>query len=388
MIEFLTEEQRGRYAEFCSFAERYVTPFASQWEAEEMIPRGIVNQLAAAGYLGCMMPDEFGGNGWDSLTYGIFIEALAKSSTSLSGLCNVHTMVLHTLLKWGTPQQKQTWLRPLAQGEAIGAFALTEPDAGSDMGGLRTECSYSDDGLVINGTKRWITFGGLADVFVVFGRLKDHDDAPVACLVEKGAPGLTIAPIPHMLGFKAGHLAELHFVNCRIPREQIIAKPGFAFSYVAPYALDFGRICVAFTALAILHGCLEQCCDHVINRRAFGVQLIDQSTIKAMITSMGVDYEAASHLCISACHHKDTHMPSSSEKIMIAKYFTSRAAHRHADNAVQILGARGCNEQSPVARYNRDSKILEIIEGSTQIHEMILGNSFARKYRQRQARPK
>lgn len=382
MIEQLAGAQQRAYAEFSSFAERYVAPFASQWEMEERISRDAIAQLAAAGYLGCMMPHELGGNGWNSLTYGLFIEALARASTSLSGLCNVHTMVLHTLLKWGTPQQQATWLRPMIRGELLGAFALTEPAAGSDIQGVSTQVAYAGDELVINGTKRWITFGGLADVFVVFGRLTDHDAAPIACLVEKDTPGLTIQPISQMLGFKASHLAELQFVDCRVPREQIIARPGFAFSYVAPYALEFGRICVAFTALGILHGCLKHCGEHVLTRKAFGTTLIEQSTIKAMITMMGVDYEAAGHLCISACHAKDAHLPNATEKIMIAKYFTSKAAHRHADTAVQILGARGCHEQHPVARYNRDSKTLEIIEGSNQIHEMILGNSFARKYRQ------
>lgn len=381
MIELLLDEQKEKYIEFCSFAESNVQPYASDWEREERISRDIVDKCIEQGYLGCTMPEEFNGNGWDSITYGIFTEVIARSSTSLAGLFNVHTMVMQTLFKWGTEEQKNKWLYRMCKGEILGAFALTEPDAGSDIRGIKTKFTPKGDKIVLNGKKRWITFGGLADIFVVFGMMDDESGKPVACIVEKNTPGFEIIPITNMLGFKASYLAVLEFNDCEVAKENIIAKPGFAFSHIAPYALDFGRVSVAFTALGIIDGCLNYCCNHVLRRKTFNSRLIDQSTIKEMITKMGVDYEAASHLCINSCRAKDMNNPNYAEKVMIAKYFTTRAAHRHADNAVQIMGATGCNENHATARYYRDSKVLEIIEGSNQIHEMILGNSFTKKFR-------
>ncbi|WP_028560601.1 acyl-CoA dehydrogenase family protein [Paenibacillus pinihumi] len=381
MIGLLSREQKEKYTEFGKFVQSNVQPFAWEWEINECIPREVIDKCAEAGYMGGILPEEFGGQGWDHLTYGVFTEVVAKASTSLSGLFNVHTMVMKSILKWGTEEQKQKWLPSMTQGKVLGALALTEPEAGSDIQGITTTFTETEDKIIINGTKRWITFGGLADVFIVFGKMNGQDEKATAVIVEKNAPGLNVVQIKNMIGFKASALAVLEFDNCEISKENVLAKPGFALSHIAPYALDYGRISVAFTALGIMRGCLEYCTSHVLKRKTFGEKLISHSTIKEMITKMGVDYEAAAHLCIHSCHDKENHHPSSAEKVIIAKYFTTKAARKHSDNAVQILGAMGCNESHPVARYYRDTKTLEIIEGSNQIIEMILGNSFARKYR-------
>jgi alkylation response protein AidB-like acyl-CoA dehydrogenase len=380
MIELLSREQRERYEEFSLFVQNQVQPFAPDWENNQGVSREAVEKCAEMGYLGCTMPEDYQGNGWDIVTYGIFTAALTKSSASLGALFNVHTMVMQTLLKWGTEEQKNRWLTRMCRGEILGAFALTEPEAGSDIQSIQTRFLLRDDEVVINGRKKWITFGGWADLFLVFGR-DEENGKPTAILVEKTCPGLVVSPITSMLGFKGSYLAVLEFHDCVVRKENLIAKPGFAFTHIAPYALDYGRVSVSFTALGILKGCLEYCCTHVLSRKTFHAKLIEQSTIKEMITTMGIDYEAACHLCLNACHARQAQDPEAAEKVMIAKYFTTRAASRHANNAVQIHGAAGCNENYPIARYYRDSKILEIIEGSNQVHEMVLGNSFARKYR-------
>ena len=385
MIELLSAEQREKYEDFCLFVQTHIHEFACVWEKDEGVSRDIVEECAKMGYLGCTIPEEYQGNGWDIVTYGIFTEAITKSSTSLGALFNVHTMVMQTLLKWGTDEQKQKWLPRMCRGEIVGAFALTEPEAGSDIHGIKTSISIGNDTVILNGRKKWITFGGMADIFLVFGR-EDESGKPTAILVEKTYPGLIVTPITDMLGFKGSHLAALEFAHCVVPKENIIAKPGFAFTHIAPYALDYGRVSVSFTALGILKGCVEHCCTHVNAREAFHARLIEQSTLKAMITQMGTDYEAACYLCINACHSKNAKNAEAAEKMMIAKYFTTKAASRHAHNAVQILGAIGCNERHPVARYYRDSKILEIIEGSNEIHEMLLSESFVRKYKMRKER--
>lgn len=381
MIELLTKEQAERYEQFCEFVKEHVHPFASEWEAKERIPRDVIDRAAAAGYLGGALPSKYGGSDWDAVTYGIFTEAVARASTSFSGLFNVHTMVMQTILKWGTEEQKDYWLPRMCRGEILAAFALTEPNAGSDIRRVSTKMSIDETHIIINGEKRWITFGGLADLYLVFGRSNDDANNEMACLVERNNPGLEVQSIPNMIGFKASQLAVLNFNNVAVSKNNMIAKPGFAFSHITPFALDYGRISVAFTALGMLKGCLEYSCGHALTRSAFNAKLIEQSSIKEMITKMGADFEAASHLCIHAVKAKDEHEPGSVEKVMLAKYFTTQAAREHAANAVQILGALGCHEAHPVARYYRDSKTLEIIEGSNQILERILGNSIARKNR-------
>jgi len=381
MVEFLTEEQKEQYKGFCEFVNKRVKPYAERWEAQGKVSKDIIEKCAKEGYLGSTMPIEYNGLGWDTVTYGIFTKAVAQASTSLAGLFNVHTMVMQTILKWGTEKQKNEWLPRLSTGEILGAFALTEPAAGSDIRRIEAKFTIKDDEIVINGKKKWITFGGIADIILLFGYTDEEKPKPVACLVETKTPGLKVTRIQNMLGFKASYLAGLEFNHCVVKKENMITKPGFAFSHISPYALDYGRLSVAFTALGILRGCLGYSCSRAMSRTAFGSKLIDKSTIKEKITKIGTDYEAACYLCINACKAKDDHAPNSAEKIMLAKYFTTRAANEHAHSAVQIMGALGCNENHPVARYYRDSKVLEIIEGSNQIHEMILSDNFVKKYR-------
>ncbi|RAP30499.1 hypothetical protein C2W64_01695 [Brevibacillus laterosporus] len=378
MLTLLTTNQKGYYDQFLTFAQEHVEPYANQWDNSEKIPQDIIDKSAKAGFLGGTLPVEYKGQGWDFVTYGLLNEAIGRFSISLSGLFNVHTMVAQTLLKWGTEEQKSRWLPALSTGEKIAALALTEPGAGSDLQMMETSYTEQGDYFLLNGKKQWITFGAASDVLLVFGKMEGK---PVACLVEKDTPGLTITPIRGMLGFKASHLAILEFNNCVIPKENMVGKPNFALSYLAPYALEFGRISIAFASLGLLRGCLEICGSHVMERKAFNARLIDHGMISHFIADMGVDYEATAHLCIASCKAKDEHSPEATEKIMIAKYFASRAGARHSANAVQIMGAMGCNEDFSVSRFYRDSKTMEIVEGSNQIHQMILGSSFAKKAR-------
>lgn len=382
MKELLTQEQLLQYEAFTAFAEEHIQPYAADWEAKERIPQEAIRRYAAAGYLGGMMPAAYGGRQWDCVTYGLFTEAVARASTSFSGVFNVHTMVMQSILKWGTEVQKERWLGKMARGEALSAFALTEPGAGSDVKGIATTLSRDGEELVLNGTKRWITCGGLADVYLVFGKLDDEKGSDVACLVERSNAGLHVEPIHGMLGFRASELATLTFHQCRVSVSSVIGKPGFAFSHIAPYALDYGRLSVAFAALGILHGSLQYASGHVLRRKTFASLLIEQSTVKEMLTRMAIDYEAAAMLCMGAARSKDEQHPSGQEKMMKAKYYTTRACREHAASAVQLLGAAGCHGDHPVSRYYRDCKTMEIIEGSNQIIEMLLAPTIARKYRE------
>ena len=387
MNSVLTREQSERYAEFQEFAAMHVEPFAGEWDRAQKIPVSAVSLLGRAGYLGANIPVEHGGKGWDTVTFGLLNEALGRADSAFTGFLTVQSMISMALLKWGTPEQRKAWLGRLARGEIVGAFALTEPGAGSDIQSLATEFKRQDqaNGLVLSGEKTWITGAEIAAVFLVFGKLNGQ---PLACLVPRNSEGLEIEPIRDLMGFRAAGLARLRFNDVSVPLSNVVAKPGFAFSHVAQIGLHYGRISTACSALGLLRGCFEESTDYAASREVGGQRVGDFGMVQSLIARMGVDLEAAKLLCWSACRAEDDHSPESFTKACLAKHFVSRAAVRAASDAVQIRGASGCHESSPVARFYRGAKIMEIIEGTTQVHEFILGKEFlgdaVRRIRSRQ----
>jgi alkylation response protein AidB-like acyl-CoA dehydrogenase len=368
----LSEDQHAQSRAFREFVSLNVEPFAEAWDRDQEMPRSVISQLGEAGHFGVTLPGEYGGQGGNAVTFGLLNEAVGRGSSALTDVITCQAMVSMALLKWGTPVQKARWIPSLARGETIGAFALTEPGAGSDTQSLATRFDErSNEGeLVLNGGKKWISCAQFADIFLVFGMLGPR---AVACVVEKGTPGFSIEPIRDLLGFRAAGLAELHFENVRVPAASVVGKPGFGLSHVAAVALHYGRISTACSGAGLLRGCLEESVSYAATR-VIGTQTVgDLGMIRSLLTRMRADSEAARLLCESACHAEDEGLPDAFEKALLAKYFTSRAAVRAASDAVQIRGASGCHGSSPVSRFYRDAKILEIIEGTTQIHEQILG---------------
>jgi glutaryl-CoA dehydrogenase (non-decarboxylating) len=374
MQQLLTDTQ-ARHEEFQTFVARHVEPFAWEWDRDQRIPDSVISGLARCGYLGCSVPQQYGGQGWDIVTFGLLNEALGRGSSALTGVLTVQTMVAMALLKWGTDAQRRQWLPPLAKGEIVGAFALTEPAAGSALESLTTEFVQrsSSDVLILNGRKKWISCGQFAAVFLVFGTLGQRS---VACLVPRDAPGVRVEPLDDLMGFRAAGLAELHFDDVEVPSTNIVGKPGFALSHVAPVGLHYGRISTACSALGLLRGCFEESIAYAASRRIGDKTVGDIGMIRSLIARMGTELEAARVLCHNACRAEDDHLPEAFEKTLIAKYFTSKAVVNAASDAVQIKGASGCHASSPVSRYYRDAKIMEIIEGTTQIHEDLLGKLF------------
>ena len=368
----LSEEEEARYGAFKEFVALHVEPFAEAWDREERIPQSAISRLGEAGHLGLTMPRQYGGQGGNTVTFGLLNEAVGRGSSSLTDVITCQAMVSTALLKWGTTEQKGRWLPSLAKGLAVGAFALTEPGAGSDTQALVTEyVPTSGDGeLILNGRKKWISCAQFADIFLVFGRLGERS---VAGVVGRGAPGFRIEPIRELLGFRAAGLAELHFDNVRVPAADIVGRPGFGLSHVAAVGLHVGRISTACSGAGLLRGAVEESVACAARRTVAGQPVGDLGMIRSLITRMGIDSEAARLLCMSACEAEDNRRPDAFEKALMAKHFTSRAAMRAAADAVQICGASGCHSSSPVSRFYRDAKILEIIEGTTQIHEQLLG---------------
>ena len=383
MSMLLTDEQSALQAEFRAFAAANVEPFAGAWDRAQQIPESAIAQLGRAGYLGAIIPAEYGGQGWDMVTFGLLNEALGRSDSAFTGILTVQSMVSAALVKWGTPGQRERWLGPLAKGKIIGSFALTEPGGGSDLQAMTTEFRSNDQhgGLILSGEKKWITCGQVAGVFLVFGKL---DQRPLACLVPRETDGFEIEPIDGLMGFRAAGLARLRFHDVRIPAVNVVGKPGFALSHVAQAGLQCGRISTACSSLGLLRACFEESTDYAASRKAGEHRIGDFGMIQSLIAKMGANLEAARLLCWSACQAEDNHLPETFTRAIIAKYFASRAAVAASSDAVQIHGAAGCHESSPVARYYRGAKIMEIIEGTTQVHEFILGTGFVQDALRRQ----
>ncbi|MEH2106009.1 acyl-CoA dehydrogenase family protein [Nostoc sp.] len=373
----LSAQQKTSQAEFRTFVNEEICPRASECDRNEFTPPEIIKKLAHNGFLGAILPEAFGGQAMDMITYGILNEEIGRGCSSVRSLLTVHNMVAHALCKWGSKSQKEYWLPKLASGEIIAAFALSEPNVGSDAKSVETTATLAGDAYILNGQKKWITYGQIADVFLVFAKCEDK---PTAFLVEKNSPGFSVKPMSGILGVRASMSAELQFNNCQIPQENLVGKLGFGFSYVAATALDYGRYSVAWGCVGITQACLEACIKYTSERKQFGVYLKEHQLIRQMITQMIANVKAARLLCYQAGYLKDINDPNSIIETSIAKYFASITATKVANDAVQIHGGNGCSSEYPVERYLRDSKIMEIIEGSTQIQEITIADSGYQEY--------
>ena len=353
------------------FVEREITPHAASFDREQRIPRELIQALARHHYLGGNIPAINGGGGTDSLTYGLMTQEIGRGCSSVRSLVTVHDMVAQAIARWGAKQQKANWLTKLASGESLAAFALTEPNVGSDARQVATAAVRQDNSFVLNGEKKWITGGQIADVFLVFAQCEGQ---PAAFLVERDTPGLFIDPISDVLGTRASMLAALRLNDCRVPAENLVGKIGFGFSHVGSVALDHGRYSVAWGCVGIIQACLEACLQYVNERRQFGSLLRDHQLIRRMISDMATNVRAARLMCMHAGRLRDAGDPSAAVETQIAKYFASCAAAKTASDAVQIHGANGCSADYPVARHYRDAKVMEIIEGSNEIQQLTIAD--------------
>ncbi len=365
----LSPEQRAAREEVRAFVAAEIAPHADRWDREGAIPLSLVDRLREHSYLGSNVPEPYGGRGRDMVTYGLMTEEIGRGCSSVRSLLTVHDMVAHGILRWGSRELKERFLPRMARGEVLGALALSEPNAGSDAKAVETTAVASGDAWILDGRKKWTTFGQIADLFLVFAQCEGK---PTAFLMERDAPGLTVKPLQGITGTRASMLAELELRECRIPRENLVGRVGFGVSHVAAAALEQGRYSVAWGSVGIGQACLDACRSYTAERRQFGVPLSDHQLIRALLTDMTVDVRAARLLCLRAGYLRDQGDPGAFAETMVAKYFASRMAVRAANDAVQIHGANGCSEEYPVGRYLRDAKVTEIIEGSTQIQQITI----------------
>lgn len=365
----VTAVQAAARASFRRFVDQEIVPKANENHARQSMPREQIERIVKEGYLGLPLPRELGGGGADMVTYGLLAGELGRGCSSVRSLLTVHTMVAQTILRWGSRELKQRWVPELASGSKIAAFALSEPTAGSDAASVRTHAKADGGEFVLNGHKKWITFGEIADVFLVFSQ---SDGGPAAFLVERDRPGVSITPISGLFGIRASMTAEIRFQDCRVPAENLVGRQGFGISHVAAAALDSGRYTVAWGSVGILQACLEACVAYTSERVQFGVPLKEHQLVRRIVTDMMTNLRAATLLCLDAGRLRETKDPGAIAATAVAKYFASTAAVRAADDAVQLHGANGCSSDYPLQRYLGDAKVAEIIEGSTQIQQITL----------------
>jgi glutaryl-CoA dehydrogenase (non-decarboxylating) len=365
----LTETQKNARLRFRSFVRERIAPYASSWEREERIPMQVVEQLRGEGYLGAPLPVEAGGGGLEPISYGLLTEEIARGCSSVRSLLTVHDMVALAIWRWGSRALKAKVGGAAATAEMLCALALSEPDVGSDAASVQTEARLEGDEYVLNGCKKWITFGQIADLFLVLARC---DGKLTAFSVPADAAGLVRRPLQGISGTRASLLAELEFRDCRIPSFYLTGRVGFGLSHVVSTALDYGRYSVAWGSVGIAQACLDACLDYTASRKQFGVELCEHQLVQRKLTNMIADTRAARLLCYRAGYLRQIADLDATSETLVAKYFASQAAVRIANQAVQLHGANGLTDEYPVARYLRDAKVMEIIEGSSQIQQITI----------------
>lgn len=343
-------------------------PHAGAWDRAAATPPEAIRAVAEAGFLGAVVPAEHGGRGMDAVDFALLNEELGRACSSIRSLLTVHSMVCGAVLRWGSRAQRERWLPRLAAGELIGAFGLSEPEVGSDASAIRTLAEPEDGGYRLTGRKKWTTYGRSADLLLTFAVSGGH---PVALLLDLRAAGVRVEPL-EVAGTRASMLAEISFDAVRVAAEDRLAGPGFGMA-VALSALELGRFSVAAGATGVVRACLEASSAYAAARVQGGSPIGEHQLVRAMLADMATDFRASRLLGLEAGLLRDRGDPSAGRAAFHAKYFASRAATRAALAAVQIHGAAGLTDAYPVERYLRDSRVLEIIEGSTQVQQVTLG---------------
>ena len=372
----LTKEQEFVRKMVRDFAETEVEPLAADIDAEHRFPEETVAKMAKYGLLGVPFPTEYGGAGGDHISYAITVEELSKKCASTGVICSAHTsLCCWPIFNWGTEEQRQKYLPDLLSGRKLGAFGLTEPNAGTDASGQQTRSEKDGDYYVLNGAKVFITNGGYAETFVVMAMTdKSKGNHGIsAFIVEKGDEGFSIGKTEDKMGICASSTTELIFQNCRIPADRLLGEEGQGFK-VAMSTLDGGRIGIASQALGIAQGALDVTIEYMKARKQFGKSLSKFQALQFMVAELATEIEAARLLVYRAADMKDKHLAYGPAAAM-AKYFAAETAMHVTTKCVQLHGGYGYTKDYPVERMMRDAKITEIYEGTTEVQKMVIAAS-------------
>ena len=372
----LTKEQEFVRKMVRDFAETEVEPLAAEIDAEHRFPEETVAKMAKYGLLGVPFPTEYGGAGGDHISYAITVEELSKKCASTGVICSAHTsLCCWPIFNWGTEEQRQKYLPDLLSGRKLGAFGLTEPNAGTDASGQQTRAEKDGDYYVLNGAKVFITNGGYAETFVVMAMTdKSKGNHGIsAFIVEKGDEGFSIGKTEDKMGICASSTTELIFQNCRIPADRLLGEEGQGFK-VAMSTLDGGRIGIASQALGIAQGALDVTIEYMKARKQFGKSLSKFQALQFMVAELATEIEAARLLVYRAADMKDKHLAYGPAAAM-AKYFAAETAMHVTTKCVQLHGGYGYTKDYHVERMMRDAKITEIYEGTTEVQKMVIAAS-------------
>ena len=366
---------------FKEFAEKEVKPLAQEVDETEVFPRGTVEKMAKAGFLGIPVPKEYGGQGCDPLTYAMCVEELSKVCGTTGVIVSAHTsLCCDPIQTYGTEEQKQKYLVPLAKGEKLGAFGLTEPGAGTDAQGQQTKAVLDGDEWVLNGSKIFITNGKEADIYVIFAVTSVVTDAKgrskkmiSAFIVEKGTPGFTFGTKEKKMGIRGSSTYELIFTDCRIPKENLLGQEGKGFG-IAMHTLDGGRIGIAAQALGLAEGALERTIEYVKERKQFGRAIGAFQNTQFQIADMATKVQAAQYMVYRAAMAKATQKTYTVEAAQ-AKLYAAEVAMEVTTKAVQLHGGYGYIREYDVERMMRDAKITEIYEGTSEVQRMVISSA-------------
>ena len=372
----LTKEQEFVRKMVSDFAETEVEPIAADIDAEHRFPEETVEKMANYGLLGVPFPTEYGGAGGDHISYAITVEELSRKCASTGVICSAHTsLCCWPIFNWGTEEQKKKYLPDLLSGKHLGAFGLTEPNAGTDASGQQTRAEDCGDHWLLNGAKVFITNGGYADIFVVMAMTdKSKGNHGISSfIVEKGDEGFSIGKTEDKMGICASSTTELIFQNCKIPKDRLLGEIGDGFK-VAMSTLDGGRIGIASQALGIAQGALDVTVEYMKARKQFGKSLSKFQALQFVVAELATEIEAARLLIYKAADMKDKHLPYGPAAAM-AKLFAAETAMHVTTKCVQLHGGYGYTKDYPVERMMRDAKITEIYEGTSEVQKMVIAAS-------------
>jgi butyryl-CoA dehydrogenase len=359
-----------------TFCERELRPIAAEIDQEARFPWGIVEKMAGLGYFGIQVPRAMDGAGLDAVSYAIIIEEISRICAAM-GLCvTVHNSVaVYPLMAFGTDRQKERWVRPMARGEKIGAFCLTEPNAGSDAGAVSATAIADGEDYILNANKVFVTNGGVADICLIFARTDPSAGRKGISVVvaERGLPGFVVGDLEDLCGMRANPVSSIRLYDCRVPRDHLIGRAGQGLQ-IGMAALDTGRMGIAAQAVGIAQGALEEAVHYARQRRTFGSPIENHQAVQMMIADMATQVQAARLMVYRAAELKDKNAPFGQESAM-AKLFASEVACQVTDTAVQIHGGYGYSKAYAVERFYRDARVTRIYEGTSEIHKMVIARS-------------
>ncbi|ABO66816.1 MULTISPECIES: acyl-CoA dehydrogenase [Geobacillus] len=370
----LTKEQQMIKEMVRDFAEKEIAPYAAKWDEEAYFPREVFRKMGELGLLGLPFPESYGGAGGDTISYAIAVEEIGRAcgGTGLSYAAAV-SLGASPIYYFGSEEQKQTWLVPMAKGETLGAFGLTEPNAGSDAGGTRTTAVLDGDEYVINGEKCWITNAQYARqviVTAVTGKDARGKNIITALIVPTDSPGFTIRSNYDKMGVRASNTCELVFENVRVPKENVLGDPQKGFKQFL-YTLDGGRISIAALAVGIAQAAFEKALQYAKERVQFGQSISKFQAIQFKLADMAMEIELARNMVYKAAWLKDQGKPFTKEA-SFAKLFASEMGFRVCNQAIQIHGGYGYMKEYGVERHLRDIKLMEIGEGTSEIQRLVI----------------